>query len=344
MPVIRFTDISLRSLKEGFYLDERTPAFGIRIGKNRKTWLVLKEPNRTKVRLGHYPAISLADARKKALVALGSPHKQTFAPTFPDTRTEYLAQGKWRPYSRYQVTRTLNRHFHWTKPLDKITHRDVAEAIEAISAPSEAAHAFKDIRSFFNWCVPRYLTSSPCTGLKPPSRYIPRERVLTDSELRAIWHAVDPDHPYGVTIRLLILLGQRLGETSKMNESWLDGTTLTIPAAVTKNGRQHVIPISGTAQNLIHKLRPFVGWGKYKTNLAHRLNLPNWTHHDLRRTYATNIQRLGVRLEVTEALLNHVSGTRAGIVGTYQRHDFFPEMKEAVEQYEQFLQALLAVG
>ncbi|HZM07445.1 MAG TPA: Arm DNA-binding domain-containing protein, partial [Methylocella sp.] len=132
--MIRFTDISLRTLKVGFYLDERTPAFGIRIGKNRKTWLVLKEPNRTKVRLGHYPAISLADARKKALVALGSPHEQTFAPTFPDTRTEYLAQGKWRPYSRYQVTRTLTRHFHWTKTIDKITHRDVAEAIEVIKA------------------------------------------------------------------------------------------------------------------------------------------------------------------------------------------------------------------
>jgi integrase len=127
-----------------------------------------------------------------------------------------------------------------------------------------------------------------------------------------------------------------------MNESWLDGTTLTIPATVTKNGRQHVFPIPRIANSLILTLTPFKGWGKRKTELDKILNLPNWTHHDLRRTYATNLQRLSIRLEVTEALLNHVSGTRAGIVGIYQRHDFFPEMKEAVEQYEQFLQALIA--
>ncbi len=86
--------ISLQSLKEGLYLDERTPAFGIRIGKNRKTWLVLKEPNRTKVRLGHYPALSLADARKKALVALGSALATTHTPTFPEARQQYLDQGQ----------------------------------------------------------------------------------------------------------------------------------------------------------------------------------------------------------------------------------------------------------
>lgn len=339
MPIIRFTDLSVRAFKEGLYYDDRTRGFGIRIGKTRKTWHVVKQPSRTKVTLGYYPDLSLADARRKALVALGTPGipGKSELPTFPHARAEYLAQGKWRPYSRYQITRTLNRHFHWTKPLDKITHRDVAEAIDAIKAPSEAAHAFKDIRSFFNWCVPRYLKASPVDGLKSPSRYIPRERVLSDDELRKVWHAADPSHPYGITLRLLILLGQRLGETSQITQQWLDGTTLTIPASITKNGRLHRFPIPPIAVPLIKNLTPFKGWGKRKTELDHALNLANWTHHDLRRTYATILQRLGVRLEVTEALLNHVSGTRAGIVAVYQKHDYWPEMQEATERYERYL-------
>lgn len=174
MPTIRLTDIGLRSLSEGIYFDEKTPAFGLRVGKNRKTWIVLKEPNRTKVRLGHYPDLSLAEARKKALVAIGTPlGVRMKVPSFPEARQQYLDQGNWRPRSRYQVTRNLMRHFSWQAPIDKILHQDVASVIEAIAGKSQAAHAFKDIRSFFNWCVPRYLKSSPCLGLKSPAQNAP---------------------------------------------------------------------------------------------------------------------------------------------------------------------------
>jgi len=87
MPTIRFTDIGLRALPEGIYFDKRTPAFGIRVGKKRKTWVVLKEPNRTKLRIGHYPDLSLADARRRAMVAIGTPtESRAKAPSFPDAR------------------------------------------------------------------------------------------------------------------------------------------------------------------------------------------------------------------------------------------------------------------
>ena len=239
------------------------------------------------------------------------------------------------------MIRTLSRYFHWTKPLDKITHRDIAEAIDTIEAKSEAAHAFKNIRTFFNWCVPRYLPHSPCNGLKPPSRYIPRSRVLSDDELRKVWHATGDDI-YGTTVRPLILMGQRLGETAAIQKEWLDGTTLTIPSVFTKNNREHKLPVPHAAIPLIHKLHPFKSWGKCKGQLDKKSGVSGYTHHDLRRTYATNLQRLGTRLEVIETLLNHVSGTKAGIVGTYQRHDYQQEMKNAVDIYEQFLLALLA--
>jgi hypothetical protein len=58
-----------------------------------------------------------------------------------------------------------------------------------------------------------------------------------------------------------------------------------------------------------------------------------WTWHDIRRTVATGLQRLGVRLEVTEAVLNHVSGSRAGIVGVYQRYEWLDEKRAALNAW-----------
>ena len=77
--------------------------------------------------------------------------------------------------------------------------RRLTAAIDAIPAKSEASHALKDIKTFFNWCVPRYLPHSPCVGIKPPSRYIPRERLLSMDELAAIWRAAETLGQYGQT-------------------------------------------------------------------------------------------------------------------------------------------------
>jgi len=345
MPVIRFTDLSIRSLPEGSYYDEKTPGFGLRVGKHRKTWHVVKQPNRTKVTIGYYPHVSLAEARRKALVEIGTPTivGDSKAPTFPTARDEYLAQGKWRPRTRYEITRLLKTYFHWTKPIDRITHKDVADAVEGIQKPSEGEHSFKCIKAFFNWCVPRYLKFSPCTGLKSPSRYTPRERVLSDEELRRVWKASAQLHTFGIVIRCLILTGQRRGEIAQFQQNWLSGDVAAFPASVSKNKREHRLPVAPMTADLLQKLPPsYNGWGTPKEKLDKLSGVTGWTLHDLRRTYATNLQRLNVKLEVIERLLNHVSGSMAGITGTYQRHSFWPEMVEAVARYEQFLQTLLA--
>jgi integrase len=70
--------------------------------------------------------------------------------------------------------------------------------------------------------------------------------------------------------------------------------------------------------------------------------IPRWVLHDLRRTVATNLQRLGVRLEVTEAVLNHVSGSRAGIAGVYQKHDYAAEKRAALEAWARQLEAIVS--
>jgi integrase len=356
--VPNLTDLTIRTLPEGLHFDARLTSFGIRVGKSRRTWIVIRGKNRTKVSLGHYPAVSLADARKRALAALAATSTdQIDSPGFPTALKEFEEKHvpHLRPRSAYQLKRNLKRHFDWAKPVDQITHHDVAEALDAIKAPSQRAHALKDIRTFFNWCIPRYLKSSPCIGIKKPPQKS-RDRVLSDDELAKVWkRAKEIGHPYGTIVQLLILTGQRRGEIAALQWEWIEEDTVTIPAAVTKNARVTMIPIGSVTRQIIaevprlgallfpargHTDRPFRGFGGSKL-LLDTCGVEDFTHHDLRRTFATNMAKLGVRLEVTEKLLNHVSGSLGGIVGVYQRHEFKDEMREAVTKWEAHLLTLL---
>jgi len=85
--------------------------------------------------------------------------------------------------------------------------------------------------------------------------------------------------------------------------------------------------------------KPFNGFSKSKLALDKKLGdkFSPWTLHDLRRTFATNLAKLGTPIHATERLLNHTSGTMSGIVAVYQRHDFQKEMREAVDKWEKRL-------
>ena len=122
-----------------------------------------------------------------------------------------------------------------------------------------------------------------------------------------------------------------------------DLSTWEIPGSRTKNGLDHVVPLPEPVRRLLSQqprlgelvlpgLRgAFNGWSKAKVALDARSGVGNWRLQDLRRTMATGLQRLDFRLEVVEEALNHVSGSRAGIVGVYQRHDFADEKRLAME-------------
>jgi hypothetical protein len=105
--VLNFTDLAIRHLPPGYHFDKKMPSFGIRIGTNRNSWVVIKGPNRTKVTIGHYPQLSLSDARNKARIALGSPLDPRSAPTFPEALENFLAQPRWRPRSKKVLESSL---------------------------------------------------------------------------------------------------------------------------------------------------------------------------------------------------------------------------------------------
>jgi integrase len=201
-------------------------------------------------------------------------------------------------------------------------------------------------KAAYGWAVKRgTLTANPFINL-PGSPTTRRDRVLSDDELVALWRATGEPGAFNGILRMLILTGQRLTEVGGMTWAELsaDLSTWTIPACRAKNGATHIVPLSRQPQDLLRTMprfgelvfpglrSAFSGWGKAKSALDARSGVTGWRLHDLRRTMATGLQRLGVRLEVTEAALNHISGTRVGI---YQRHDWQAEKRAALEAWGQ---------
>jgi len=205
------------------------------------------------------------------------------------------------------------------------------------------------------WAVSRgIIERSPCEGIEAPSTEKPRDRVLSLDELRLVWCAADLlGFPFGPVVKLLILSGQRRSEVGGMEWTELDleARTWTIPAARSKNRRQHTVPLSPQAIEIIETLPRFSGskfvfspgktppsgFSKAKERLdkyiasANGEPIPAWIMHDLRRSTASGLAALGVDLHIIERCLNHVSGSFGGIVSIYQKHSFADEMRDAME-------------
>jgi integrase len=158
----------------------------------------------------------------------------------------------------------------------------------------------------------------------------------------------------------LILTGQRLREVSEMEWKKVDlGTKLwTLPGKRAKNGVEHTIPLSDQAIDILRSLPRIAGSGFVFTingrnpirgaHLVKRridgmlpAGTPHWTIHDLRRTVASGMARLGINLPVIEKLLNHVSGSFAGIVGVYQRHSFSDEKRAAMAAWARHVESVV---
>ncbi|MBI2718721.1 MAG: site-specific integrase [Rhizobiales bacterium] len=223
--------------------------------------------------------------------------------------------------------------------------------------PSAAHHAFIVIRTMMNWAIRRGLLEvSPVPALR--FKAVSRTRILTDAELETVWHrATETGYPYGTIVRLLILTGQRRGEIAGLRRSWIKGDEIIFPQGFTKNKREHRIPLGPLAKLLVDEMpgetdllfparggndAPFNGWSKCKRSFDEELTISDYTLHDLRRTYSSNLARFGVPIHVTERLLNHVSGTVSGIAAVYNRHTYADEMRKAVQTWEEFVAALVS--
>jgi integrase len=268
-----------------------------------------------------------------------------------------------------ETERLLNRHVlpRWRgRPIASITRRDVLAALDRVveaGAPIEANRTLAAVRKLFNWAVARDIIAvSPCMGVPPPAKETSRDRILTDDEVRALLTACDDVRPpCGALIKLLLLTGQRHGEVAGMRWSEIDvkTRTWTLPPTRTKNAQRHEVPLSAQALALIESQPRIVGAADYvfTTNgnsatggmsrakamldASMKLAAP-WRLHDLRRTVASGLARLGINLAVIERVLNHTSGSFAGIVGVYQRHSFADEKRKALDVWGDFVSELVS--
>ncbi|MGZ8386820.1 MAG: tyrosine-type recombinase/integrase [Rhodoplanes sp.] len=346
MPKTCLSDLKIRSLKSDRQIDHwdtKTPGFGIRVSSRSKTFIANR--GGTRQTLGHYPAISLQEARRrffalKALTDTGTPQI-----SFLQARSEFLAQDRWKAGSKKNITRLILRHFNWDKPLDRITAHDVSTALSD-AAPVEAIHALSYIKALFNWCVPRYLKNSPCTGLRPSTRHTPRERLLSNDELAAIWRVAETMGDYGRNIQLLITTGQRCNQILTLQDHFVDATNMviTFPAPVMKNNRTHIIPLGKLTASLLKDRGHLKRFSDERKKELDRLSgVMGWVHHDIRRAFASGLASLGVGLPVIERQLAHRSGSFAGIVGVYQHYSYANEMQEAIARWENHLVSLCGI-
>ena len=276
MPRANLTDLTVRSLKEGTYFDAKTPAFGIRVGKLKKTWLVVLDQSRVKTVLGHYPDMALADARLAARKRMVQPTEtKPDTVTFADARARYLDEHTGRPGTKKELTRLLTKHFASFdgKSVTAITDRDVQKQIENLS-PSEKLHAFRAIRAAFRWFTRpprRYVPHSPLEGFAPPGRDGRRTRILSDTEIARLLMSTKGQS--GAIVRLMLLWGTRRTETLSLRRDWVVDGILTIPAEVTKSARAHTIPILPLAQSVLDTIPnrgTYFFAGERKANSPHQ--------------------------------------------------------------------------
>ena len=331
--------------------------------------------------IGRYPGLGLAQARQLAAQALTQlaagtdpqearqqrrmAERTNAFPALLDEFVETHCKRHNKPSTARETERILRNDFLelWRqREVKSLNKSDVLRRLDTLvrdGTPSAANHAYAAVRKFFNWAVERgHIVANPCTGLTSPAKATKRERVLTEAELIKVWQAASKiGYPCGTIVQLLILTAQRRGEVAGVRWSDLDLTakTWTQPAELTKNGRAHTIPITAVAEKILLTLpktgllvfparrsdAAYGGFGQAKMRFDEMTGFSNWTFHDLRRTAATGMAGLRVSPHVVERVLNHASGSFAGVAGVYNRFQYLAEMREALETWENHVTCLV---
>ena len=275
------------------------------------------------------------------------------------------------------------------RPIGEITTQELVAFFDEVDRdprtkkfPSRVDRMLNAVRGvfYFAYHVRHYIHDNPADVISARVEIVPRDRVLSDAEVRALWKATDKagwkvgekSEPtnFGSIVRLLLLTGQRRGEVAGMlwRDVDLDTATWTLPAAKNKSRRVHQIPLSGSALEIINGQdkgkaadrvlpgrdgAPMGGWTQLKARLDEKMlatmrkddpeaELPHWTPHDLRRTVATRLAELKVPLITTQLLLNHQADKLMGITSTYNQHRYEGEIRDAVEQWAKELRFIVS--
>ena len=353
----------VRRQKDGAYYYLRFRKNGVQrmrsIGRHGSPWTPDTARNEAKRLLGL--AVGGSDPFAKPLLT----------ESFGNEVIRYLERKRaaMKPRAFEEVERHLTNHaasLHKLR-LGEIDRRAIAQRlgeVETASGPVARNRVRSSLSAFFGWAVTEgLLDANPVQGTAKLDEGGSRERTLTQQELAELWSVLDaePNPQFADIVRLLLLTGQRREEVGSLrwSEVELDRGLVILPPERTKNSRQHEVPLSRQAKTIVarqpkRKGRDFVfgigeagfsGWSDCKARLDQALltarrqpnrkakAMPDWRLHDLRRTCATGMAELGVQPHIIEAVLNHVSGHKAGVAGIYNRARYADEMREALARW-----------
>ena len=360
--------------------DDSLPGFGVRLRGRSMVWVVQYRFGRQQRResLGDVRKVKLDDARRIARqrfaqVEMGTdPAAErkaataaaltlaTAAERYLDARRDRLRPNTYKAAERY--FRVYWKPLH-ERPLVAIKRADVAARLQELTqghGRTSAARARDYLSAMFSWAMreglcdanPVLATNDPAAGI------LPRDRVLSDNEIRIVWNACGDDAASRI-IKLLLLTGCRRDEIAALNWSEVEAGVLTIPGTRTKNGRALVLPLPAVAIELIAAVpkqnggdfvfgrggdRPFSGWSAAKLLLDARIAittgnaLPHWTLHDLRRSMRSGLGKLGVPPHIAELAINHVKG---GVEAIYDRYRYEREIAAALARWAEHVLALV---
>ena len=352
--------------------------FGLRVSpRGRKTWFVIVrvDGRQKRVTIGTYPAISLAEARTEARKIIrdaqpGILSNSEESPTLTLGETvplfiQLYANPKNRGWK--ECERLLGKfQVLFAMPLVQIARSNVVRRLDEIVAsgtPYRANRALAALKKLMNWALDRGMIEvNPIAGLKPPHRERARERVISDEDLACLMAAAEIEgYPLGEAAKLLIFTGQRRSEVAEMrwSEVDLERAVWTIPASRAKNGQVHEVPLSAPAVSLLRSLPRFLasdwvftttgrgpisGFGRLKCRLHAATETADWRIHDLRRTVASGMARIGVEPHVIEKVLNHKSGIISGVAAIYNRYAYEKEKRLALNKWAEHITEISADG
>ena len=366
--------------KEIMVWDDDVPGFGVRVRDTKKSASYFFQyrigAKQRRMNLGRCSAIDPSVARKQAAklhadvvhgkdpAGAKAENRSRASETFGQCVETFL---KWQgPQVRDTTFADIQRHLRKNlSPLHglhiaNVDRRAIAKQLSDLAtiAPVQANRTRASLSRFFNWAMGEGLADSNTAQLTNKlDEGGARDRVLSEKEIKSIWAAL-PANDFGDILRLLLLTGQREREIADLRWDEIDFErgVIELPGERTKNHRRHIVPLSATARAILQaRLRQqdrelvfgngeggFSGWSKAKTRLDDAVKIPPWRIHDLRRTCATQMAELGVQPHVIEAVLNHVSGHKAGVAGSYNRASFEAEKTTALTLWADHVAAIAA--
>jgi integrase len=373
--------------KDFLLFDSVTRGFGLRVSKGGVKTFLAQFRAATGVRrvvIGTFGVLAAEEARRKAKVILGAAadgrdiaaeRKAAEAAAVEEAEANAFTFGamieQWaearktdnRPSYLAEAVKCCTRNLPgWQKrPARSISTSEAAKELHAIKASKGTTTANRTLayaRAAYSWaCDNHKVKANPLKGIKRPGKEAPRERVLTEAELKVVWQGAGAlSSVSGGFIRALMLTLQRREEVGSMQWGELadDLSAWTLPGIRAKNGRTTIVHLSEPVQAVIRALpriegnpyvfvgrkdgEPIRGFNSAKANLdkvmaAAGAAIPAWSFHDFRRSGVTTLAKAGFAPHVCDRILNHITGSIQGVAAVYQRHEFLLERAEALNAW-----------